>query len=110
VESLLRDKACISSGQSSPVRIRTIVTKDEATVWKFSFIPKIPLSFTSAKRYMPRIAYTNIIRSKRLPMFVIAGSVRKNVMIVPFRVLFPLKKKRMRAILKLLIIVIYGPS
>lgn len=43
-------------------------------------------------------------------MLVIAGSVKKKVIIVLLSVLFPLKMKRIRAILKLLIIVIWDPS
>ncbi len=50
------------------------------------------------------------IRNKSPPIFSIAGKVTKKVIIVPFKVLFPLNKNRIRAILKLLIIVTWGPN
>lgn len=51
-----------------------------------------------------------IIKRRRLPILIIEGKVIKNVITVPLRVLLPLKKNRILAILKLLIIVIEGPS
>jgi hypothetical protein len=51
-----------------------------------------------------------MIRRRRLPMLVMAGKVMKKVITVPFRVRLPLKKNRIRAMRKLLMIVICGPS
>jgi hypothetical protein len=60
----------------------------------------------SANKYIPRIEYIIMIRRRRLPILAMAGKVMKKVITVPLRVLFPLKKKRIRAMRKDFIIVI----
>jgi hypothetical protein len=42
-------------GQSSPVKILIIFTKEEPTVVKFRLLIKTPFGFISANRYIPRI-------------------------------------------------------
>jgi hypothetical protein len=84
--------------------------KAEPRFWKFTVSSRIPLNFTSAKRFTPRIENIRMIRKSKLPILVIAGRLVKNVIRVLLRDLFFLKIKRILTVLKDRIIVACGPK
>lgn len=94
------------SGQFSPVMVRIRVRKEEPKVRKFVYSLSSPLGMISAKRYTPRIEKIMLIKTRRPPMFIIAGKLSMKVIMVFLRALLLLKKKKIRTILKDLMIVV----
>jgi len=102
--------ASIIFGHSSPVSARISVKNAVPTDMKLAWWSSSPLSLTSANRYTPRMAYMNMMRRSKLPMFTIPGRVTKKVMKVPLSARFLLKRRNNLAILKDLMMVVWGPK
>ncbi len=96
----------MSKGHFSPVTVRIKVIKEEPKVRKFVYSLSSPFGIISAKRYTPKIANIILIRVRSAPILNMAGKLTMNVIIVFFRALFLLKKKKMRTILKDLMTVV----